>query len=78
MGNYCACMKCLETCIERKTHSPMCQVMVILGFGKGVLLVKFYGTKREYCSGCVRDALNLGWRLVFNEWQKLTRGFIAK
>ena len=58
---YCACMKHLEKCIERKTRSPMCQVMVILGFGKGVLSVKIRGTKSGYSSG-VRSECIKSWK----------------
>ena len=44
-------MKHLSNYIERKTCSPICQVMVFLGFGVDVLSVKIRGTKIGYSSG---------------------------
>ena len=59
-GKYCTCMNHLEKCIERKTRSLMCQVIVFLGFGKEVLSVKIHGTKRKFFTGCIWNVLNLG------------------
>ena len=72
------CVKHLEKRIERKTCLLMCQVMEFKVFGIGVLSVKSHDTKSGCSSGCIRGVLNLGRRIIINEQQKLTRGFIVK